>query len=138
MGTERPLFMGQLARQVGVNRETLRYYERRGLLKPRRRTPSGYRLYDADDAERLRFIKTAQSFGFSLDEIGKLLALRPESPRSCNRVLAMLEEKLGQLGRHIAEMQRFYEQLSRYRRRCRAALAEGECCPLILDVAHPR
>lgn len=138
MGTERALFMGELARQAGVNRETLRYYERRGLLKPRRRTPSGYRLYDADDAERLRFIKTAQSFGFSLEEIGELLALRPESPRSCNRVLAMLDQKLEQLGRHIAEMQRFYDELSRYRRRCRTALAAGESCPLILDVARPR
>ena len=62
------LLIGELAEQAGVNRETLRYYERRGLLKPARRTESGYRVYDRQSAARLLFIKRAQTFGFSLDE----------------------------------------------------------------------
>lgn len=131
------LLIGELAKEADVNRETLRYYERLGLLKPRRRSPSGYRIYDTESAGRLRFIKRAQSFGFSLEEIRELLSLRPESPRSCTRVFAMLDHKLEELGRQIAEMKRFRRQLSRYRKECGEALDRREPCPVILDVSRP-
>ena len=87
--------IGELAERAGVNRETLRYYERRGLLKPARRTAAGYRVYDRESAARLSFIKRAQGFGFSLEEIRALLKMKPENPRSCNRVMTMLDDKLG-------------------------------------------
>ena len=128
----------QVAEQAGVNVETLRYYERRGLLKPGRRTSSGYRVYGRESAERLFFIKRAQAFGFTLEEIRELLTLRPESSRSCDRVMGMLDRKLEELRQQIAEMQSFHKQLSRYRRRCNEALDEGEPCPLIVEVSHPR
>lgn len=130
------LLIGELAERAGVNRETLRYYERRGLLKPKRRTPSGYRVYDAQAAERLRFIKRAQSVGFSLDEITVLLGLRPGNPASCHGVLEILDEKVTELSQQIAEMKRFHGQLSRYRARCRQAMAEGAPCPVIAEVSR--
>lgn len=128
--------IGELADRAGVSRETLRYYERRGLLKPARRTESGYRVYDRESAARLQFIKRAQGFGFSLDEIGDLLEMKPENPRSCNRVMTMLDNKLEELAAQIREMKRFHQQLAGYRRQCDEALAEGQCCPVILTVAR--
>ncbi len=63
MGQSERFLIGELAERAGVNRETLRYYERRGLLKPARRTAGGYRIYDEESAARLLFIKRAQGFG---------------------------------------------------------------------------
>jgi MerR family mercuric resistance operon transcriptional regulator len=128
--------IGELAERVGVNRETLRYYERRGLLKPARRTAAGYRIYDRASAARLRFIKRAQGFGFSLEEIRDLLRMKPENPRSCNQVMTMLDGKLEHLAAQIQEMEHFHQQLTGYRKQCDEALAEGECCPVILTVAR--
>jgi MerR family mercuric resistance operon transcriptional regulator len=130
------LLIGELAERAGVNRETLRYYERRGLLKPRKRSPSGYRVYDAESAERLRFIKRAQTFGFSLDEISTLLRLRPENPVNCRSVLQILDRKVEELSKQIAEMKQFHRQLSRYRDRCRQAMVEGAPCPVIAEVSR--
>jgi MerR family mercuric resistance operon transcriptional regulator len=67
--------VGTLARQVGVNVETIRYYQRRGLLGEPRRPPGGIRRYGEPHAERLRFIRQAQALGFSLEEVKELLAL---------------------------------------------------------------
>jgi MerR family transcriptional regulator, copper efflux regulator len=76
-----PLTIGRLASEVGINLETVRFYERQGLLPKPPRSASGYRLFPADAARRLRFIKRAQELGFSLTEIRELLALRT-SPRT--------------------------------------------------------
>lgn len=72
----KPLTIGRLAKQAGVNLETVRYYERRGLLPRPPRSASGYRLFPAEAARRLRFIRRAQELGFSLKEIRELLSLR--------------------------------------------------------------
>ena len=138
MRDEERFLIGELADQAGVNRETLRYYERRGLLQPARRTASGYRIYNRASADRLLFIKRAQGFGFSLEEIRDLLAMKPENPRSCNRVMHMLDEKIDDLAERIQEMQRFHRQLARYRKDCGEALAEGEACPVIVEVSRSR
>lgn len=77
LGTEiKPLTIGRLAQEVGINLETVRFYERKGLLPKPPRSTSGYRLFPADTARRLRFIKRAQDLGFSLSEIRELLMLR--------------------------------------------------------------
>ena len=115
----------------------MHYYERRGLLRPLRRTASGYRVYDRESAARLLFIKRAQAFGFSLEEIRDLLRMKPENPRSCNRVMDMLDGKIEELAERIREMQRFHRQLARYRKHCGEALVHGESCPLILEVSRP-
>ncbi len=129
------LFIGDLAERAGVHRETLRYYERRGLLSPTGRTPSGYRVYDEGSLARLLFIKRAQAFGFSLEEIRHLLEMQPEDPDNCHQVMAMLDGKLEELARRIEEMRRFREQLEGYRKQCAVALDEGGCCPVIVTVS---
>src|SRR2546427_12053208 len=77
------LARGELAQQGRVNCETIRYYERRGLLPKPPRTPSGYRVFSSDAVRRVRFIKRAQGLGFSLKEIKALLALRVDPCSSC-------------------------------------------------------
>src|SRR5260370_13701440 len=86
--------IGELARDAGVHVETVRYYERRGLLKqPRRAT--GWRRYDDDALRLLHFVKRAQELGFALGEVHELLSLRAsKSTRACPRVLAPAEAKI--------------------------------------------
>ena len=138
MRNDERLLIGELAQHTGVNRETLRYYERIGLLRPARRTAAGYRVYDRESAARLFFIKGAQTFGFSLEEIRDLLELKPESPRSCSRVMSMLDRKIEHLAAHIRQTRRFHRQLKRYRKHCVEALGAGDPCPVILKVSRPR
>jgi MerR family mercuric resistance operon transcriptional regulator len=96
--------IGTLARQVGVNVETVRYYQRRGLIGEPRRPPGGIRRYGETHAERLRFIRQAQELGFSLEEVKELLALEDgQHCREAERLgaikLAAVRERLGQLRR---------------------------------------
>jgi MerR family mercuric resistance operon transcriptional regulator/MerR family gold-responsive transcriptional activator of gol and ges genes len=89
--------IGRLAKEVGVNIETIRYYERRKLLMPTARKPSGYRLYGEDAARRLRFIKNAQALGFTLTEIEGLLDLRADSAAECSDVQQRAQAKLAKV-----------------------------------------
>src|SRR5439155_12378390 len=88
------LSTGVVASRGGVNLETIRYYERRGLLPKPPRTPAGYRTFDAAALRRLRFIKQAQALGFSLKEIKELLALRVDPRTSCADVRRRAEAKI--------------------------------------------
>ena len=99
---EASLTIGKVARQAGVNIETLRYYERRGLLVPDGRRESGYRLYTPAAAQRVRFIKSAQQLGFTLNEIVALLRLRVSHKASCGAVKRKAEEKLQNVRNKIA------------------------------------
>ena len=90
------LTIGRLAELGGVNLETVRYYERRGLLPKPPRTQAGYRQFPPDTALRLRFIKRAQELGFSLDEIRDLLELRVER-RNCADVRARAQAKIADI-----------------------------------------
>src|SRR5688572_18532626 len=85
---------GELAARAGVNVQTLRYYERRGLLKEPRRRSSGYRAYPAEAVKLIRFVKQAQELGFTLSEIENLLRLRADQKASCSEVRARAESKL--------------------------------------------
>ena len=90
------LTIGRLAELGGVNLETVRYYERRGLLPKPPRTEAGYRQFPPDTAQRLRFIKRAQELGFSLEEIRDLLALRVERG-NCADVRARAQAKIADI-----------------------------------------
>ena len=99
-----PYTIGALARQVGGNVETIRYYQRRGLIGEPRRPPGGIRRYGEAYAERLRFIRQAQELGFNLEEVKELLALEDgQHCREAERLgaikLAAVRERLGQLRR---------------------------------------
>jgi len=98
------LMRGELARRARVNVETLRYYERRGLLSEPTRSASNYRLYDARTVRRLRFIKRAQELGFTLAEIRELLALKAGGGARCGDVRARAESRRADISRRIGTL----------------------------------
>src|SRR5437016_11472300 len=102
----RPLTIGQLARATAVPTSTIRFYERRGLLKPDARTVSNYRSYSANSAERLRFIRAAQSSGFSLKDIRAMLALTHSDDPPCAEVAALIERRLDEVRARLRELRR--------------------------------
>jgi MerR family mercuric resistance operon transcriptional regulator len=130
---EHKLTIGEVAAQSGVSIDALRYYERRGLLPRPARTRSGYRLYESRIVDRLSFIKRAQSFGFTLDEIKQMLQLETASPHTCSRVLEMVEHKLEDLNRQYEEIKRLRRELTSYKAECERAIARGQYCPVIED-----
>lgn len=105
--------IGQLAKQVGVNVQTVRFYERRGLLPEPTRKESGYRIYGSDDLHRLRFIRHAKTLGFSLDEIATILRMRERGKCPCGEVTKISEGHLRDLKQQIDRLQRFHAELSR-------------------------
>jgi MerR family mercuric resistance operon transcriptional regulator len=125
---------GELARRAGVNVETLRFYERRGLLPEPPRRPSGYREYPEDAVERILFIKRAQELGFSLGEIQQLLELRVDPDTSCADVRDRAEAKITDVRQKIRDLRRMERAL---RRLADACPGEGSTdgCP-ILDLVH--
>ena len=96
------LTIGQLAHEAGVNIETIRYYERRRLLREPPRTSSGYRQYSATDLWRLQFIARAKQLGFTLSEIATLVG--PDSSSSADSVLLMARAKIGALDEHQKQL----------------------------------
>ncbi|MEO6387399.1 MAG: MerR family transcriptional regulator [Croceibacterium sp.] len=122
--------ISQLARSADVGVETVRYYQRRGLLadpRPRRSGTAGIRHYDAEDVRRLRFIRRAQHAGFSLDEIAELLRLDSSGDRP--RAREMARSRIAALDAQIAVLQRARQSLARLAREC-AASDQGPC-PII-------
>ncbi len=119
--------IGQLAKRVGVNIETLRYYERLHLLAPLTRTPSGYRVYGATEFHRLQFIKNAQALGFTLHEVAEFLNLRVESIRTCGDVKRKTQGKLAQVEKKIEDLQALAHSLRTLIRSCEAEKMTDHC-----------
>ncbi len=117
-----------LAREVGVNAETVRYYERRGLLPSPPRTSSGYRQYSDDDLWRLRFIRRAKDLGFTLAEIADLLG--GEHPLSAGEVLGAAARKLDQIDDDVRRLETRREHLRRLVEIC--AEGDDDCVALRL------
>src|SRR5207237_9845446 len=95
------LSIGQVARRAGVGVETVRFYERQGLLEEPPRRASGYRQYSEEVVSRLRFIKRAQQLGFSLKEISELLLLRVDAQASCEEVKGRTDAEIAAGGRKM-------------------------------------
>jgi DNA-binding transcriptional MerR regulator len=91
------LTVSTLARQVGIRPDTVRYYERAGLLPPPLRSPAGYRQYDPATADRLRFIRGAQRLGLRLREIADLLAVRDRGACPCGHAEALVRQRISEL-----------------------------------------
>ena len=122
--------ISQLARSAGVGVETVRYYQRRALLpdpRPQKTGTSGIRHYGPDEARRLRFIRTAQNAGFTLEEIAELLHLDSTGDRPRARELA--RERIAELDAKIAELERARKSLARLAREC--ASGDAGPCPII-------
>ncbi len=121
------LSIGRLARVGGVNLETVRYYEREGLLPKPPRTASGYRLFPPDAARCLRFIKRAQELGFSLTEIRELLSLRTRPRTRHADVRSRAQAKIVDIDQKIRALQRMKSALRTLTDRCEACAPSAEC-----------
>jgi DNA-binding transcriptional MerR regulator len=96
--------IGMLAESAGVPVSTVRYYERRGILQPKARTASSYRLYGPEELERLRFVRLSQSVGFTLDDAALLLQLRDRAPVHKEQVDALVRGRLAKVEEQLAQL----------------------------------
>jgi len=117
--------IGTLAKRAGVGIDTVRYYERAGLLAPSRRLASGYRRYTALELSRLRFIRRAQALGFTLSEVRDLLAL--SAKRDVARVKRSAQSKLEDVDRKIAALQKIREGLATHVAACPGHGRAADC-----------
>ena len=122
--------IGEVAAEAGVGIQTLRYYERRGLLAPPTRQLSGYRRYESDVIQRVRFIRRAQDLGFTLQEIADLLTLWTDSARSCGRVENRAAATLTRIEDKIRDLERMRGALATYVTACRDRKS-FDSCPLL-------
>ena len=129
------MWISEAAQQAGVNVQTIRYYERRGLLPSPPRRRSGYRELRTDTVRRVRFIKRAQELGFSLDEIAELLQLRVAKPRNRVRVRAVAERRVQQIEQKIAELDALRKTLQHLIHQCHAGTTLD--CPIIEAFEQP-
>lgn len=104
--------IGRLAKATGVNIETIRYYERAGLIAPPARTNSNYRAYAPADVTRLRFIKRTRDLGFSLEQVRALLGISGEREQHCGTLDAIVIEHLAEVDRKIADLNALRRELA--------------------------
>ncbi|MCF6200492.1 MAG: heavy metal-responsive transcriptional regulator [Hyphomicrobiaceae bacterium] len=123
--------IGEIARHVGLGAETVRYYERVGVLHAPERAQNGYRLYDGDHLKRLRFIKRSRELGFSLDKVRSLLSLADDKDMTCRSVRHIAEEHLEEVRRNITDLQAMEKMLQAALKPCPGD--NSTSCP-ILDV----
>jgi len=123
----------EVAAQAQVNTQTLRYYERRGLLPEPERTTSGYRAYSVDAVRLVRFVKRAQQLGFTLNDIEELLHLAGGGPASCEGAKTMARSRIADLERRIQELAGMRDALSRLVETCDRPRDERDC-PILHDI----
>ena len=119
--------IGQLARQADIGIETVRFYERRGLIEDPPRRSSGYRQYPPATVDRLRFIRRAKELGFSLSEIGDLLHLRSHPGESREEVRTKAQAKIDDIERRIDDLSRIRATLSKLADACLGGDETGDC-----------
>ncbi len=122
-----------MAAQAAVNAQTLRYYERRGLLAEPVRSPGGYRAYPPDAVRRVRFIKRAQELGFSLAEVETMLHLAEGGPDNCDGLRELAAAKIADLEQRIADLHAIQDALTRLVATCEKPRAEREC-PILREI----
>jgi MerR family transcriptional regulator, copper efflux regulator len=126
-GNMKHMTIGQVAQRAGMGVETVRFYEREGLLnRPARSPSSGYRLYEEEVIARLLFIMRAKELGFTLSEIKELLSLRVDPGTCCEDVKARAEVKIADIDERIRTLQRMRKALLRLTREC-----GGPDCPIL-------
>lgn len=125
------LTIGTLARMEGLAAETLRYYERLGLIEPSQRTSANYRLYDDTAIRRLRFIRRAQALGFSLAEIGELLSLHQQPESDMGSVKQLAEHKIADIEEKIADLTKMKAGLEALADHCPGHGPSSECPILV-------
>ena len=106
------LKIGEVSQASGIGIEALRFYERSGILGKPARTASGYRVYDQSVLERLAFVKKAQTLGFSLDEIRRIIAESKAGESPCAEVREIVRRRLSELDRHLRDLRRYRQELT--------------------------
>jgi len=131
--------IGHVAQETGLSIDTIRFYEKQGLLRRSPRSEGGFRLFAVHDVERLKFVRKAQQLGFSLNEIRELLMLQADHVPACSHVKELLDQKLATVQQKIAELQVLERSLMGALQKCRRELktaspGHGECCPVIEEM----
>lgn len=134
------LTIGKVARSVAVSADTVRFYEKEGLLAPARKSAAGYRLYGDDTVRRLRFIRHAQDCGFSLAEVRELLTLRAAGNACCTDVRSVALNKKLVIESRIRALQAMSRVLSELIAHCDGGQLPVDACPILaaLDASPPR
>ncbi len=122
MSSEKLFTIGELARAAEVPTSTVRYYEREGIVRPAGRSASNYRLYSAEDVERLRFIRAAQATGFTLKDVTELLR-----PAPCGKVQGLIERRLESVTERMRELRHVQRVLRRSLDECLRHERSGRC-----------
>jgi DNA-binding transcriptional MerR regulator len=137
----RPLRIGEVAKRSGLRVDTLRFYEKQGLLGRPARTESGYRLYPSDVFEQIEFIRRAQALGFSLDEIARIMAERRAGYVPCRHVREVVRHRLAELDEELRALERYRDELAKTLRVWeRSGDVPGHVCGLVEEaelVAEP-
>ena len=131
------LTIGRLAKQIGVNLETIRYYQRQGLIPEPPRLQSGYRVFPVESIERIRFIKQAQELGFSLKEVKELLNLRAEPHSSGADVRQKVEAKIADLDEKMKTLRIIRLELVQLREVCDGTSLITDC-PILKSLSSDR
>ncbi|OYY67249.1 MAG: Cd(II)/Pb(II)-responsive transcriptional regulator [Burkholderiales bacterium 28-67-8] len=119
--------IGHLSAATGTPVETIRFYEREGLIPPAQRSDNNYRVYTAAHAERLAFIRHCRNLDMALDEIRSLLRLRDAPPEDCGEVNHLLDEHIGHVAKRIRELRALEKDLKALRARCSSPHPIDEC-----------
>jgi MerR family copper efflux transcriptional regulator len=127
MESKKLLQIGEVASEAGVNIQTIRYYERMNILKPATRKESGFRLYEPDTVQNIRFIKHAQELGFTLKEIKELLTLRATTMGRCLRVKDKAEEKLVSIQDKLKLLKQMEKNLKKLINDCDSKKTSATC-----------
>lgn len=122
---EKYLRSGELARLAGVSTDTLRHYERKGLLVRPRRSANGYREYPASDLDRVRLVRGALGIGFTLEELARILSVRDRGGAPCHEVRALAGTKLAEVETQLGELARLRDELRRLLKNWDALLAKN-------------
>ena len=128
------MHIGELARRTGIQVETIRYYEREGLLPEPARSDGNYRVYGPGHFEQLQFIRHCRSLDMSLDEVRTLLRLRNSPADGCGDVNTLLDEHLGHVTRRIKELKGLERELKALRARC-ASESDAAHCGILSELA---
>jgi MerR family transcriptional regulator, mercuric resistance operon regulatory protein len=136
------LQIGQVARKTGLSIDTIRFYEKSGVVPRPARTEAGYRVYREGEVANLQFIKNAQQLGFSLNEIRELFSIQRQPQEACVHVRELIAQKVDLVRAKIAELQRMETELATALRKCRAALRSSpphpKACPVLAEIAGQR
>ena len=128
--------IGQVAGAANIGVETIRFYEREGLIAEPARRPSGYREYEQSVVERLSFIRRAKALGFTLHEIKDLLGLRIDGASTCGQVKARAESRIAQMKAKIAELETMKRGLEGLSAACDAGATTSSECPVLESLEH--